>query len=241
MGSPITNLDEAIAHFHEEHGREHNYSRPGAAVEVYRVSVVATGVTPKAKFAEFEPVDAPAVPVGARKVRFDELPEAVETPVYDRAELKAGMKVGRSRGHRSAGLHRDRAPRTSSPKSIARSPSSCAGFPLPAEARPANRRFRRNSMASTDYDLDPVTFEVLKNAYVNIVRPDGGTDIEDLLFLRHMVARLSSALCDVNGDTIMQGSRRHRRPRWNARTIRAKAVINAFKGDIHPGDALRHQ
>ncbi|MEQ1942639.1 hydantoinase/oxoprolinase family protein [Mesorhizobium sp. VNQ89] len=93
VSSPITSLDDAIAHFHEEHGREHNYSRPGAPVEVYRVSVVATGVTPKAKFAEFELTDAAAVPTGSRKVRFDELPEAVDTPVYDRAELKAGMKV----------------------------------------------------------------------------------------------------------------------------------------------------
>jgi N-methylhydantoinase A len=93
ISTPVTSLDEAIAYFHEEHGREHNYSRPGAPVEIYRVSVIATGVTPKAKFADFEPVDAEPTPVATRRVRFDELPEAVDAPVYDRAELKAGMKV----------------------------------------------------------------------------------------------------------------------------------------------------
>jgi N-methylhydantoinase A len=93
LSAPVTSLDEAIATFHHEHGREHNYSRPGAPVEIYRVSVIATGLTPKARFAEYEPVDAPAVPAGTRRVRFDELPEAIEAPVYDRTTLQAGMKV----------------------------------------------------------------------------------------------------------------------------------------------------
>ncbi|GGC87086.1 hydantoinase/oxoprolinase family protein [Chelatococcus reniformis] len=93
LSAPITSLDEAIASFHHEHGREHNYSRPGAPVEIYRVSVIATGLTPQASFAEFDLTDAPAVAVGSRSVRFDELPEAVETPVYDRGALQAGMKV----------------------------------------------------------------------------------------------------------------------------------------------------
>jgi N-methylhydantoinase A len=93
VSSPVTSLDDGIAMFHHEHGREHNYSRPGAPVEAYRVSVIATGLTPKAKFAEFEPVDEVAVPVSLRMVRFDELPEMVETPVYDRATLKTGMTI----------------------------------------------------------------------------------------------------------------------------------------------------
>ncbi len=86
-------LDPVIAAFHHEHDREHNYSRPGEPVEIYRLSVIATGLTPKAEFARFDPVDEPAVPAGSRRVRFDELPEAVDAPVYDRARLKAGMKV----------------------------------------------------------------------------------------------------------------------------------------------------
>jgi N-methylhydantoinase A len=93
MPSALTSLDEAVATFHHEHGREHNYSRPGAPVEIYRISVIATGLTPKAKFAEFDLVDAPAVQVGERMIRFDELPEAVAAPVYDRATLQAGMTI----------------------------------------------------------------------------------------------------------------------------------------------------
>ena len=93
IASPVTSLDESIAYFHEEHGREHNYSRPGAPLEIYRVSVIATGVTAKAKFADFDPVDAEPSAVGTRRVRFDELPEAVDCPVFDRGALRSGMKV----------------------------------------------------------------------------------------------------------------------------------------------------
>jgi N-methylhydantoinase A len=93
LSAPVTSLDEAMATFHHEHGREHNYSRPGAPVEVYRISVIATGLTSKARFAEFEPVDAEPLALGTRKVRFDELPSSIDTPVYDRAKLQAGMKV----------------------------------------------------------------------------------------------------------------------------------------------------
>ncbi len=52
--SDIKSLDETIARFHEDHGREHNYSRPDAPVEIYRILVKATGLTPKAEFATHE-------------------------------------------------------------------------------------------------------------------------------------------------------------------------------------------
>jgi hypothetical protein len=35
-------VDAAVDKFHEDHGREHNYSQPGAPVEVYRLQVKAT-------------------------------------------------------------------------------------------------------------------------------------------------------------------------------------------------------
>ncbi|MFO1146768.1 MAG: hydantoinase/oxoprolinase family protein [Alsobacter sp.] len=93
LSAPVTSLDEAIATFHHEHGREHNYSRPDAPVEIYRLGVIATGLTPKANFARFELTDETPVPVGVRAVRFDETDGQVETPVYDRDLLKAGMSV----------------------------------------------------------------------------------------------------------------------------------------------------
>ncbi len=93
VGSPVASLDEVVNTFHHEHAREHNYSRPGEPVEIYRISVTATGLTPKATFAEQELVADPAVPTTTRRVRFDELPESIEAAVYDRSFLKAGMKL----------------------------------------------------------------------------------------------------------------------------------------------------
>ncbi len=93
VGENITSLDDAVALFHEEHGREHNYSRPDAPVEVYRLTVTATGQTPKAEFAEHERDATPPEPVDKRDVVFDEAPEPIKTPVYDRDNLKAGAVV----------------------------------------------------------------------------------------------------------------------------------------------------
>lgn len=93
VGSPITSLEEAVATFHEEHGREHNYARPDAPVEIYRISVTATGLTRKAEFAKNEPDGRKAEPVGKRLVRFDEEPTPIITPIYDRESLSAGTKI----------------------------------------------------------------------------------------------------------------------------------------------------
>ena len=54
VAGPITSLDDAIATFHDEHGREHNYKRPDAPVEIYRLGVTAVGLTPKAELARYE-------------------------------------------------------------------------------------------------------------------------------------------------------------------------------------------
>ena len=54
VAGPITSLDDAIATFHDEHGREHNYKRPDAPVEIYRLGVTAIGLTPKAELARYE-------------------------------------------------------------------------------------------------------------------------------------------------------------------------------------------
>lgn len=94
VAAPIRSLDEAMATFHAEHGREHNYTRTDAPVEVYRLTVTATGLTPKAQFAKhaLQP-DAVAVPRGHRDVKFDESPEPLRTPLYDRDDLVAGTRI----------------------------------------------------------------------------------------------------------------------------------------------------
>lgn len=94
VSQDITDLKEAAKHFHEEHGREHNYSRPDAPVEVCRIQVKATGLNRKAELAKHKlgPTKPPA-PVSERLVRFDEEERRIKTPVYDRATLHAGAVV----------------------------------------------------------------------------------------------------------------------------------------------------
>ena len=80
-----------------------------------------------------------------------------------------------------------------------------------------------------DYALDPVTFEVLKNAFVTTVDQMA----EQILRTCHsfvIYARdFSSALCDANGDTIMQGSQ-DIAVHVGTLHFTAKAVIEAFAG-----------
>ncbi|MFU0506304.1 hydantoinase/oxoprolinase family protein [Pseudaminobacter sp. NGMCC 1.201702] len=90
----ITSLDKAIEKFHEDHGREHNYSRPDAPVEVYRILVKATGLTRKAELARYDlNKSAKAVPSSERPVLFDESPKRIQTPVYRRDTLAAGTVI----------------------------------------------------------------------------------------------------------------------------------------------------
>ena len=86
-------LDAAIAQFHEEHGREHNYSRPDAPVEIYRLTVTATGLSRKAEFAKEQVDRSVPRPASERLVVFDEEPEPIATPIYDRDDLHAGAIV----------------------------------------------------------------------------------------------------------------------------------------------------
>lgn len=92
--SDISDLKEAVRKFHQEHGREHNYSRPDAPVEICRIQVRATGLNRKAELAKHPlgPKEPPA-PIGTRPVRFDEEEQRIETPIYDRASLHAGAQV----------------------------------------------------------------------------------------------------------------------------------------------------
>ncbi len=94
VSAPVRSLNEAVARFHEEHGREHNYSRPEAPVELYRIGVKATGLTRKAEFAK-HPIqrNAKVEPVDTRQVVFDEEPHPIKTPVYNRDLLPAGTVI----------------------------------------------------------------------------------------------------------------------------------------------------
>ncbi|MFM8896882.1 MAG: hypothetical protein ACKOE2_16325, partial [Actinomycetales bacterium] len=75
-------------------GREYSFSQPEAAVEIYQLGVRAIGVTPKPSLASTEPVPAdPPAPKEVRMVFFegaDGSGAQVQTPVYDRSELRPG-------------------------------------------------------------------------------------------------------------------------------------------------------
>lgn len=85
--------------------------------------------------------------------------------------------------------------------------------------------------------LDPVTFEVLKNAFATIVDEMA----EQVLRTCHsfvLYARdFSSALCDARGNTVMQGSM-DIAVHVGTLHFTAKAVLDAFGDDIHPGDVF---
>jgi len=91
--------------------------------------------------------------------------------------------------------------------------------------------------AKRAYTLDPVTFEVLKNAFITTVDQMA----EQILRTCHsfvIYARdFSSALNDRNGDTIMQGSQ-DIAVHVGTLHFTCKAIIEAFRDDIHPGDVF---
>jgi N-methylhydantoinase A len=98
LGIPVkgrfSSVDEIVAAFHDQHEQQFNYRREEAPVEIYRVNVTAVGVTPKAALAE-HPMNGGVLPEPAtvREVYFDECEGALETPVYDRDTLPAGIIV----------------------------------------------------------------------------------------------------------------------------------------------------
>jgi N-methylhydantoinase A len=83
-------LPAAIRRFHAEHEREHSYRRDDAPVEIYRLTLRASGVTPKPELARHQRDGSLPEPIAVRQVRFDETDSRVETPVYSRFEVPAG-------------------------------------------------------------------------------------------------------------------------------------------------------
>jgi N-methylhydantoinase B len=85
--------------------------------------------------------------------------------------------------------------------------------------------------------LDPVTFEVLKNAFATVVDEMS----EQILRTCHSFViwcrDFSNAICDAEGNTVMQGSQ-DIAVHVGTLHFTAKAVIEAFADDINPGDVF---
>ena len=90
-------------------------------------------------------------------------------------------------------------------------------------------------MIQKQTELDPVTFEVLKNAFANLVDQMAEQILRTCYSFVIYCRDFSAALCDVNGDTIMQGSQ-DIAVHVGTMHLTAKAVISAFGDDIHEGD-----
>jgi len=82
-------LEQSVERFHAEHEREFSYRRDDAPVELYRLQLVATGKTEEVKLPSHEAGGELPEPIETREVWFDG--EAVDTPVYERSDLPAGV------------------------------------------------------------------------------------------------------------------------------------------------------
>ncbi|WP_026198005.1 hydantoinase/oxoprolinase family protein [Sciscionella marina] len=94
VGSGVGALDAAVERFHEEHEREYSFRRDDTPVELYQLLLCATGTTPKPRFPRSEVTEQqPPEPRMYRSTYFEENGSRVRTPVYDRAELRAGTRI----------------------------------------------------------------------------------------------------------------------------------------------------
>ena len=220
-----SSLQAAEARFHAEHEREYSYRRDGAPLEIYQLQVTAVGVTPKPEFARHAPNGAPAPsPRSTRPVYFEELGDRVDAEVYARDDLPAGDAHHRARPDRPARLDDARAARR-------------GGGGRRVAEHPHARRGCRVSETEPRRALDPVTFEVLKNAFVTSVDLMAEQILRTCYSFVIYARDFSSALCDREGNTIMQGSQ-DIAVHVGTLHFTCKAVIDAFRGDIHPGDVF---
>ena len=85
--------------------------------------------------------------------------------------------------------------------------------------------------------LDPVTFEVLKNGFVNLVDQMAEQMLRTCYSFVIYNRDFSCALCDAEGNTVMQGTQ-DISVHVGTLHLTAKAVLEDFGDDIHPGDVF---
>jgi N-methylhydantoinase B len=95
-------------------------------------------------------------------------------------------------------------------------------------------KFQAPSQVQTNR-LDPVTFEVLKNGFVNLVDQMAEQILRTCYSFVIYSRDFSCALCDAEGNTVMQGTQ-DISVHVGTLHLTAKAVLEDFKDDIHPGD-----
>jgi len=93
------------------------------------------------------------------------------------------------------------------------------------------------TVGATRGTLDPVTFEVLKNAFGTIVDEMAEQILRTCHSFVIWARDFSSALCDAEGNTIMQGSQ-DIAVHVGTLHLTARAVLDAYGEDLHPGDVF---
>lgn len=94
---------------------------------------------------------------------------------------------------------------------------------------------RRPSDVAVREPLDPVTFEVLKNAFGTIVDQMAEQVLRTCYSFVIYAKDFSSALCDAEGNTVMQGSH-DVAVHVGTLHFSAKAILELFGDEIAPGD-----
>ena len=85
--------------------------------------------------------------------------------------------------------------------------------------------------------LDPITFEVLRNAFVNVVDQMGEQILRTCYSFVIYCRDFSSALCDPEGNTVMQGTG-DIAAHVGTLHYTCKAVVETFGDDVHPGSSI---
>lgn len=87
------------------------------------------------------------------------------------------------------------------------------------------------------YRLDPVTFEVLRNALISSVDQMAEQILRTCHSFTLYCRDFSSALCDEHGNTVAQGTQ-DIASHVGTLHFTAKSIIDRFSGDINPGDVF---
>ena len=197
---PDRSLDDAVARFHDEHEREHAYRRDDAPVELNRSARARSArrarraPAPRARRRRY-PTARP------RPVRFDGRDGAARDARLPRDELSAGRLEG--------------------PAVIDQLDSTVLVPPGVRCEVDEWLNLRMHLEEDDDGDraertLDPVTLEVLKNAFVHHRRRDGRADPAHLPLVRHLLARLLVRAVRRQRQHRDAGLPGHRRPRRHA-------------------------
>jgi N-methylhydantoinase A len=77
--------------FHDAHAARFGFNIPGEIIEIVNFSATVVSATPKPEFRTIAEADGDAIPAGRRSVMFPA--GRMDTPVYDRAALRAGHLI----------------------------------------------------------------------------------------------------------------------------------------------------